>query len=72
MNAITTDSAPVARSSLSLVLALGAVYLIWGSTYYGIRIGLEGYPPFLMGGLRFIAAGTIRVIFFAQFKKFTF
>lgn len=59
MNAITTDSAPAARSSLSLVLALGAVYLIWGSTYYGIRIGLEGYPPFLMGGLRFIAAGTI-------------
>lgn len=58
MNAITTGSTPVARSGLALVLALGAVYLIWGSTYFGIRIGLEGYPPFLMGGLRFIVAGT--------------
>lgn len=58
MNAITTDSTPAARSGLALVLALGAVYLIWGSTYYGIRVGLEGYPPFLMGGIRFIVAGT--------------
>lgn len=59
MNAIASGSTPVARGGLALVLALGAVYLIWGSTYFGIRIGLEGYPPFLMGGLRFIVAGTL-------------
>lgn len=44
-------------SALAVVLALASVYLVWGSTYLAIRFGLEGYPPFLMGGLRFIAAG---------------
>ncbi|HMB57683.1 MAG TPA: drug/metabolite exporter YedA [Arenimonas sp.] len=39
-----------------VLLALLSVYLVWGSTYLAIRIGLQGYPPFLMGGLRFIAA----------------
>jgi drug/metabolite transporter (DMT)-like permease len=39
-------------------LALGSVYLIWGSTYLGIRIGLTGFPPFEMAALRFFAAGT--------------
>jgi len=44
-------------SALAVVLALASVYLVWGSTYLAIRFGLEGYPPFLMGSLRFIAAG---------------
>ncbi|HEY9110892.1 MAG TPA: drug/metabolite exporter YedA [Rhodanobacteraceae bacterium] len=38
-------------------LALLAVYVIWGSTYLGIRIGLTGFPPFTMAALRFFAAG---------------
>lgn len=38
-------------------LALLAVYLIWGSTYLGIRIGLTGFPPFTMAALRFFSAG---------------
>jgi drug/metabolite transporter (DMT)-like permease len=40
-------------------LALGTVYLIWGSTYLGIKYGLETKPPFLMGSLRFLAAGGV-------------
>lgn len=40
----------------AVALALASVYLVWGSTYLAIRVGLEGYPPFLMGSLRFIAA----------------
>ena len=41
-----------------MVLALAAVYLIWGSTYLGIRFALEGgYPPLLMAGGRFLLAG---------------
>lgn len=39
--------------------ALGAVYLIWGSTYLGIRYAVETLPPFLMGGMRFLLAGVI-------------
>ena len=43
----------------AVAAALLAVYLVWGSTYLAIRIGLEGYPPFLMGALRFIAAAAL-------------
>lgn len=39
-------------------LALIALYLIWGSTYLGIRIALASYPPFLMAGIRFVCAGV--------------
>jgi drug/metabolite transporter (DMT)-like permease len=38
-------------------LALATVYLVWGSTYLGIRFGLEGFPPFVLAALRFAAAG---------------
>jgi drug/metabolite transporter (DMT)-like permease len=37
--------------------ALGAVYLIWGSTYLAIRFAIETMPPFLMAGVRFLVAG---------------
>ncbi len=47
---------PGAPSAFSVGLALTSVYLVWGSTYLAIRVGLEGYPPFLMGSLRFLAA----------------
>ena len=41
-------------------LALAAVYLIWGSTYLAIRFALEGgFPPFLLGGIRFAIAGAV-------------
>ena len=38
-------------------LAFAAIYLIWGSTYLAIRIGIETLPPFLMAGIRFLLAG---------------
>jgi drug/metabolite transporter (DMT)-like permease len=48
-----------APSALAVGLALASVYLVWGSTYLAIRVGLDGYPPFLMGSLRFIAAALV-------------
>lgn len=42
-----------------ILIALAAVYLIWGSTYIAIRFAIETIPPFLMGGARFAAAGAI-------------
>ena len=39
-------------------LALATVYVVWGSTYLGIRYGLTGFPPFVLAGLRFGAAGV--------------
>ena len=41
------------------LLALIAVYVIWGSTYLAIRFGLEGFAPYQMSGIRFLIAGSI-------------
>jgi len=41
-----------------ILFALGSLYVIWGSTFLGIRIALEGYPPLLLAGLRFVIAGA--------------
>jgi drug/metabolite transporter (DMT)-like permease len=42
---------------LLVPLGLLTLYVIWGSTYLGIRFALESYPPFLLAGIRFLAAG---------------
>ena len=42
-----------------MIAALLAVYVIWGSTYLAIRIALEGLPPLLMAGVRFLIAGGV-------------
>lgn len=42
-----------------LVLALAAVYLIWSSTYLGMKVALETFGPMTLGALRFILAGSI-------------
>jgi drug/metabolite transporter (DMT)-like permease len=39
--------------------ALLIVYVVWGSTYFGIRLALESLPPFLMAGFRFLVAGAV-------------
>ncbi|HEX9132179.1 MAG TPA: drug/metabolite exporter YedA [Ktedonobacteraceae bacterium] len=44
---------------LGVALALLSLYLIWGSTYLGIRIAIESIPPLLMMGVRFVVAGGI-------------
>ncbi len=50
--------APVpARIDLRLVLALGAVWLIWGSTYLAMRVAVARLPAFGMAGTRFVLAG---------------
>ena len=42
-----------------VLLALGTVYLVWGSTYLAIWIAVTGMPPFVMGALRFGLAAMI-------------
>ena len=51
--------APALRRRLLLLLAFGAVYLFWGSTYLAIRVGVQTIPPALMVGLRFLVAGLL-------------
>lgn len=42
-----------------VVTAFVAVYVIWGSTYLGIRLAIDSMPPLLMAGARFFIAGVI-------------
>jgi drug/metabolite transporter (DMT)-like permease len=50
-------------SRTALVLAFATIYLLWGSTYLGIRVCVATMPPFLMAGLRFLIAGALLFAF---------
>jgi drug/metabolite transporter (DMT)-like permease len=65
------DSRPSARlrvrwfesRTVQVVLAFAAVYLIWGSTFLGIRVAIETIPPMIMAGLRWSVAGWLFYFF---------
>ena len=46
-------------SPLKVYLAFAAIYIIWGSTYFFIREALDGFPPFMLGGIRFLVAAAL-------------
>jgi drug/metabolite transporter (DMT)-like permease len=48
-----------APTKVRILIAFAALYLVWGSTYLGIRFAIESIPPFLMAGARFLLAGII-------------
>lgn len=58
MSATGIAATPAARP-WAIALALGVLYVVWGSTYLAIRIALEGYPPFLLGAIRMLLAGAL-------------
>ena len=47
------------KKTIMIVVALLSVYIVWGSTYFGIKIAIETFPPFLMAGIRFLIAGVL-------------
>jgi len=49
----------LARTTTLVIVAFGAVYVVWGSTYLAIRVGIESFPPFVLAGLRHLVAGLI-------------
>lgn len=51
------------RHLLPLMGALFALYIIWGSTYFVIRIGVQSWPPLMMAGVRFLSAGALLLAF---------
>jgi drug/metabolite transporter (DMT)-like permease len=59
-----SDSQTQQHAPLWLVVtAFAAVYIIWGSTYLGIRFAVESIPPFIMAGARHFAAGVLLYAF---------
>src|SRR3569833_1453163 len=54
----TTSQKPA--SPLLVVLAFATVYIVWGSTYFFIRMSEQGgMPAFLLGAIRFTIAGAL-------------
>lgn len=49
---------------LPVLASLGAVYLIWGSTYLATAVVLESYPPFMLTALRLLVALMLLVAHF--------
>jgi drug/metabolite transporter (DMT)-like permease len=57
-----TTTAP-AQNRLLIMLSLLTLYILWGGTYLGMRIALEGFPPFFVAAFRQFIAGVILYIF---------
>ncbi|HKV26613.1 MAG TPA: EamA family transporter [Candidatus Acidoferrum sp.] len=49
----------IKHSSLGIALAFAAIYLIWGSTYLAIAIGIESFPPLVLPASRHLLAGLL-------------
>ena len=47
------------RDASLLLLAFAAIYLIWGSTYLAISVGIQSFPPLLLSASRHLTAGLI-------------
>ncbi len=61
INPMSNTSSKTPRTFLVL-LAFLTVYIVWGSTYFFISKALHGFPPFILGGVRFIIAGLLMMI----------
>ncbi|MFQ5966672.1 MAG: EamA family transporter [Acidimicrobiia bacterium] len=55
MSGPPTTNTPGAR----VWLALGTIYVVWGSTYLAIAVTVETIPPLLSSGARFVLAGAL-------------
>jgi len=51
------------KKDLRLWLAFAAIYIIWGTTYLAIKIGIEYIPPYIMASLRYFIAGGLLLMF---------
>ena len=47
------------RPAWKTLLAFAIIYIVWGTTYLAIRVGVEEVPPFLLAGLRFVISGGV-------------
>jgi len=76
MASTTSQTAPAAQTgplaasapSGTLLLAFAAVYIVWGSTYFFIRVGIETMPPLILAGTRHL---TLGLIFYPVFRRVT-
>src|SRR5262249_38316512 len=53
------SAAQPAPARVNVLLAFGAIWFIWGSTFLGIRYAVETIPPFYAAGTRHLIAGSL-------------
>jgi drug/metabolite transporter (DMT)-like permease len=58
----STQSNPSELTTIKIVAAFLAIYVIWGTTFLAIRFAVATIPPFLMAGLRFFVAGAVMLV----------
>lgn len=63
---MSTKNLPAPTSLV--VLAFAIVYIVWGSTYFFIQKAIHGFPPFMLGALRFAVASLIMLLW-CLYKK---
>jgi drug/metabolite transporter (DMT)-like permease len=70
LGASNSHTMPASRSGhpanpTILLASFAIVYIVWGSTFYAIRVGIESFPPFLLAVLRHLSVG---LVFYPAFR----
>jgi drug/metabolite transporter (DMT)-like permease len=59
-------------STMMVAIAFATVYIVWGSTYFFIRLSVEHIPPMLVGCLRFLVSGILMLLWCLLTKEQVF
>jgi drug/metabolite transporter (DMT)-like permease len=62
---------PFTAAPVLVWTAILILYVVWGSTYLGIRVAVETIPPFVLAASRFILAGSIMLVAVAVIRRGT-
>lgn len=69
MASAATSPASIPPPKWQIYLAFAAVYIIWGSTYLGMKFAIETMPPLLMSATRFLIAGVVLLAYCFGVKR---
>ena len=69
-NRAVTSANPSRPSTAAVAFALLIVYVVWGSTYFGIAVMIETLPPLLAAGVRYVVAGGLMLGALAAYARF--
>lgn len=59
MSSIAQPASAIPKAGVLSWIALLTVWFVWGSTFLGIRVAVQAFPPFLMAGTRYVVAGAL-------------
>jgi drug/metabolite transporter (DMT)-like permease len=59
MSSSSAANASARPKTWLVVTCLLAVYLVWGTTYFALKVGVHGSPPYFLVGTRFVVAGGL-------------